>query len=231
MPAKLSAWLVPKCMSVRDCRAYITLLASSSSVLRECADETLRALRLSARTGVALGRAGVHRGHRPDRLSRRDRARPVRAADAARDRALVAGSPCICPNMPHAPRSACWRRCSSRWCSRSPMRPGRPRASAPAGLLVPILDILQSVPISGFHFDHQRVLPVAGAGRVLGARIRGDLRHLHQPGLEHGVQLLPVAAHRADASSSRRPSRSGCRRGCGSGSWRCRSPCRRWSGT
>ena len=30
----------------------------------------------------------------------------------------------------------------------------------------------------------------------------GDLRHLHQPGLEHGLQLLPVAAHAA-----RRPRR------------------------
>ena len=70
--------------------------------------------------------------------------------------------------------------------------------SARAGkLLIPILDILQSVPILGFISDHGGVLHVAGAGPRARRRARRDLRDLHQPGLEHGVQLLPVAAHRA----------------------------------
>ncbi len=48
-----------------------------------------------------------------------------------------------------------------------------------------------------FHFCDSDLLLVAGAGpRVRsGARLR--LRAVHQPGLEHGVQLLPVAAHGA----------------------------------
>ena len=62
-------------------------------------------------------------------------------------------------------------------------------------LLVPILDILQSVPILGFIsvtvVFFMSLAPGPGAGRG----IRGHFCHLHQPGLEHGVQLLPVAAH------------------------------------
>ena len=50
---------------------------------------------------------------------------------------------------------------------------------------------------SGLHFDHGGVLPVAGAGTDFRRGTRGRVRDLHQPGLEHGLQLLPVAAHRA----------------------------------
>ena len=47
----------------------------------------------------------------------------------------------------------------------------------------------------GLPVVHRRVLhePVPRPGAGAGAG--GDLRHLHQPGLEHGVQLLPVADH------------------------------------
>ena len=65
-------------------------------------------------------------------------------------------------------------------------------------VLVPLLDILQSVPILGFIsitvVFFMALAPGPGAGR----RVRRDLRDLHQPGLEHGLQLLPVAAHRSD---------------------------------
>ena len=63
-------------------------------------------------------------------------------------------------------------------------------------LLVPILDILQSVPILSFLPDGC-VLHVAGARPHPRRRVRGHLRDLHQPGLEHGLQLLSVAAHGA----------------------------------
>ena len=43
------------------------------------------------------------------------------------------------------------------------------------------------------HFGDGRVLHVARARPRAGRRICGDLRDLHQPGLEHGLQLLPVA--------------------------------------
>ena len=62
-------------------------------------------------------------------------------------------------------------------------------------------------------------------------RVRRDLRHLHQPGLEHGVQLLPVAAHRADRTARGRGILPALAPGCASGGSRCRSPCRRSSGT
>ena len=72
-----------------------------------------------------------------------------------------------------------------------------PRAGT---LLVPLLDILQSVPILSLSVGDRGVLPVAGAGAGPGRGIRRDFRHFHQPGLEHGVQLLPVAAHGARPS-------------------------------
>ncbi len=84
---------------------------------------------------------------------------------------------------------------------------------------------------SGFHFRDGGVLHVAGARPGARRRIRRDLRHIHQPGLEHGIQLLSVPAHDSDRTHRKRRSRSGCRRGCASGSWRCRSACRRSSGT
>ena len=66
-------------------------------------------------------------------------------------------------------------------------------------LLIPILDILQSVPILGFisiTVVFFMSLFRAGARR----RIRRDVRDLHEPGVEHDVQLLPVAAHGAGGS-------------------------------
>ena len=61
--------------------------------------------------------------------------------------------------------------------------------------ILPALDILQSVPVLGF-----LTFTVAFSGLFPAARsapMRGHLRHLHQPGLEHGLQLLPVATHRS----------------------------------
>ena len=78
----------------------------------------------------------------------------------------------------------------------------------------------------GLHLGHRRVLHGARSRARAGRRIRGDLRDFHQPGLEHGVQLLPVAAHGADRARSRRRAISGSARGCRSGASTCRSPCR-----
>ncbi len=66
-----------------------------------------------------------------------------------------------------------------------------------AGLiLIPILDILQSVPILGFLTFTVVFFMGLFPGQRAGRRARRHLRHLHQPGLEHGVQLLPVAEDR-----------------------------------
>src|SRR5258706_12673760 len=61
-----------------------TLLATSSTVLRECVDEPLRTLCLSPRPPVSLGRAGVHRRDRLDPLSGRDVEGVVRSPVAVR---------------------------------------------------------------------------------------------------------------------------------------------------
>ena len=44
---------------------------------------------------------------------------------------------------------------------------------------------------------HGDVLPRPVSRQRARRRMRGDLRHLHQPGLEHGVLVLSVAAHGA----------------------------------
>ena len=48
------------------------------------------------------------------------------------------------------------------------------------------------------HLHHRRVLHGARAGPRARRRIRRDFRDFHQPSLEHGVQLLSIAAHGAD---------------------------------
>src|SRR5271166_3394918 len=66
-----------------------SLLATSRPVLRECDGESLRS-RLSSQPHVSLGRAGIHRRARPDRLFGRDIAGFVRPPVAARYNAAVA---------------------------------------------------------------------------------------------------------------------------------------------
>ncbi len=62
-------------------------------------------------------------------------------------------------------------------------------------ILLPLLDILQSVPVLGYLSFTVVLFLTLFPDSVVGAELRGHLRHLHQPGLEHDVQLLPVAAH------------------------------------
>ena len=84
-------------------------------------------------------------------------------------------------------------------------------------ILVPVLDVLQSVPVLGYRLLHRHLLPGAVPRQPAGGRIRRDLRHLHQPGLEHDVQLLPVAAHRAEGSGRGQRAASASPAGRGSG--------------
>ena len=86
---------------------------------------------------------------------------------------------------------------SRRWSSRSSTARSRRRAARAGMVLVPILDILQSVPVLGYISFTVTFFLALFPGRVLGAELRGDLRDLHEPGVEHDVQLLPVAAHGA----------------------------------
>ena len=73
-------------------------------------------------------------------------------------------------------------------------------------VLIPVLDILQSVPILGFLSFTVTFFLGLFPGKDAGRGIGGDLRDLHQPGLEHGLFLVPVASHGAA-----RPRRSGAR--------------------
>ena len=61
------------------------------------------------------------------------------------------------------------------------------RARAPAAPRHPPVGADPGLPLG-----HRRVLHVAGARAGPGRRMRGRVRDLHQSGLEHGLQLLPV---------------------------------------
>ena len=67
-------------------------------------------------------------------------------------------------------------------------------------VLIPLLDVLQSVPILGYLSFTVVFFVSLFPGSVLGPETGGDLRDLHQPGLEHGVQLLSVAEDRSARS-------------------------------
>jgi len=89
-------------------------------------------------------------------------------------------------------------------------------------LLVPILDILQSVPILGF------ISITVGSScrsRQAGARrrVRRDFRDLHESGMELAFSFYNRCAL-CRPSSARRPSPSCSLHGCASGNWKCRSP-------
>lgn len=63
-------------------------------------------------------------------------------------------------------------------------------------VLIPLLDILQSVPILGFLSATVTIWMVLFP-RLHSRRGGGvDLRNLHQPGMEHDLLLLPFAAQR-----------------------------------
>ena len=95
-------------------------------------------------------------------------------------------------------RCCAWAgRWSPRWSSASPMRRSPPRAGSAEKLLIPLLDILQSVPILGFLSITVTGFIALFPGPAARRRMRRDLRDLHLAGLEHDVQRLPVAAHRA----------------------------------
>ena len=93
-------------------------------------------------------------------------------------------------------------------------------------VLIPLLDILQSVPILGFLTFTVVFFMGLFPGSVLGAELACDLRDLHQPGLEHGLQLVPVAAHRAGGPGRSLAQLPPQPAGSGSGGWTCRSRCR-----
>ncbi len=60
-------------------------------------------------------------------------------------------------------------------------------------VLIPLLDILQSVPILGFLSITVTAFIALFPRLAARARVRGDLRDLHVAGVEHDVLLLPLA--------------------------------------
>ena len=64
-------------------------------------------------------------------------------------------------------------------------------------VMIPALDILQSIPDPRLPLDHGHRVHRTVPGLVPRARVRGDLRHLHVAGLEPDVQLLSLAHDRA----------------------------------
>ena len=65
-------------------------------------------------------------------------------------------------------------------------------------MLIPPLDVLQSVPVLGYLSFTVVFFVALLPGRVLGTELARHLCDLHQPGVEHGLQFLSVAPHDPD---------------------------------
>ena len=76
-------------------------------------------------------------------------------------------------------------------------------------ILIPVLDILQSVPVLGFLTITVTVFIALFPGQRARPRVRVDLRDLHRAGLEHDVLVLRVAEDPAVASSTSSRGRCG----------------------
>ena len=127
---------------------------------------------------LAMAIVGFTRRWRRSACCRRRRSRSIRRT---------------CPSTRCAPRCGC---CRDGRLARSRSTARSPRKAGVGMVLIPILDILQSVPVLGYISFTVTFFLALFPGRVLGAELR-DLRDLHEPGVEHDVQLLPVAAHGA----------------------------------
>ena len=75
-------------------------------------------------------------------------------------------------------------------------------------------------------FLHGDVFPRALPRQRAGRGMRGGFRDLHQPGLEHGLFVLPIAAHGARTISTKWRADCASRDGRDSGSSKRPSPCR-----
>ena len=73
-----------------------------------------------------------------------------------------------------------------------------PRAEV---ILIPLLDILQSVPILGFISVTVVYFMSLAPGLVLGAEFAAVFAIFTESSMEHGVQLLSIAAHRSRKNS------------------------------
>lgn len=67
-------------------------------------------------------------------------------------------------------------------------------------VLLPMLDILQSVPILGFISVTVVFFMALAPGRVLGAEFASIFAIFTEPSLEYGFQLLPIRAHGPDGA-------------------------------
>ena len=72
-------------------------------------------------------------------------------------------------------------------------------------VLVPLLDVLQSVPVLGYLSFTAVFFVSLAPNRALGAELAAIFAIFHQPGLEHGLQLLPVPALRSARSRRSEP--------------------------
>src|SRR5882757_4619187 len=140
-----------------------TLLATSLSVLRECADETLRALCLFARFCLSLGCAGINRRDRAGGVFGRDLARLVCAADRTRGNADILGSfasagICRAHDISHVCGPRAVAAVHADVCDLG----GQERARRQAAGAHPGHSAVGTDP--GFHFHYSRVLHVARPG-------------------------------------------------------------------
>lgn len=71
------------------------------------------------------------------------------------------------------------------------------RYRAAERIMIPLVDVLLSVPILGFQAIRHRAFHCDVHRQFTGRGMRRDLCHFYLSGLEHGVQPVPVDARRA----------------------------------
>ena len=86
-------------------------------------------------------------------------------------------------------------------------------------VLIPLLDILQSVPVLGFLSITVTAFICAVPRKPARARSRFHLRHLYRPGMEHDLLVLSIAAHRPVGTQKRWLPYTGSRPGSDSPAW------------
>jgi NitT/TauT family transport system permease protein len=98
-------------------------------------------------------------------------------------------------------------------------------------VLIPVLDILQSVPILGFLTFTVVFFMNLFPGQVLGAELAAIFAIFTSQAWNMAFSIYQSLTHRAGRPGrglAQLPPRPA---GSGSGGWKCRSPCRAWSGT
>ncbi len=97
--------------------------------------------------------------------------------------------------------------------------------------MIPLLDVLQSIPVLSFLPGVMLAMVALFPGRQLGVEAGRDPADFYRAGVEHGVQFLRVAQEHSQRDARGGDHLSTSAGGSGSSRWSCRSRRSAWCGT